>query len=54
VLLFHTILLAVLIGAVCLAVVHPSAPREPWWHRLVCVVPLSLLVGFVLAVVGSG
>jgi hypothetical protein len=50
---YHAVLFAVLIGAVALYGVHPSAPREPWWHRLVCVVPLSLLVGVVLSVFSS-
>lgn len=34
--------------------VHPSAPREPWWHRLACVVPLSLLAGTVLTWTAHG
>jgi hypothetical protein len=50
---YHALVLAVLIGAVTLYAAHPSAPREPWWHRLVCVVPLSLLVGIVLSVSSS-
>jgi hypothetical protein len=50
---YHAALFAVLIGAVALYSAHPSAPREPWWHRLVCVGPLSLLVGVVLAVFSS-
>jgi hypothetical protein len=53
VLVFHAVLMAVLVGALALWIGHPSAPREPWWHRLACVVPLSLIVGTVLAVVGS-
>jgi hypothetical protein len=50
---YHAVLLAVLIGAVVLYAVHPSAPDEPWWHRLGCVVPLTLLVGVVLSVFSS-
>lgn len=49
----HALLFAVLIGAVALYSTHPSAPREPWWHRLACVVPLALLVGVVLSVFSS-
>lgn len=49
--LAHWLLITVLFAALEIWLVHPSAPREPWWHRLACVVPLSLIVGFVLAVV---
>jgi len=45
------LLLALAFGAMAAFAVHPSAPDEPWWHRLVCLVPLSLIVGAVLAVV---
>lgn len=37
------------IGALTAGIVHPSAPREPWLHRLACVVPLSAIAGTVLA-----
>jgi hypothetical protein len=37
------------IGALTVAIVQPSAPREPWLHRLACVVPLSAIAGTVLA-----
>ena len=37
------------IGALTVAIVQPSAPREPWRHRLACVVPLSAIAGTVLA-----
>lgn len=50
---YHAVLVAVLIGAVTVYAAHPSAPREPWWHRLVCVVPLALLVGVVLSAASS-
>jgi hypothetical protein len=39
---------AILIGLICVAVVHPSAPQEPWAHRLARVVPLALIAGAVL------
>jgi hypothetical protein len=39
---------AILIALICIAVVHPSAPQEPWAHRLARVVPLSLIAGAVL------
>jgi hypothetical protein len=50
----RALVLAVLIGAMALWVVHPSAPREPWWHRLACVVPLSLIAGTVLTWAAHG
>jgi hypothetical protein len=50
---YHAVLLAVLVGTVTLYAARPSAPREPWWHRLVCVAPLSLLVCVVLSVFSS-
>ena len=42
---------AILSGDIALTagIVHPSAPREPWLHRLACVVPLSAIAGTVLA-----
>ena len=46
--LLQILVLAVLIGLVSVAVVHPSAPQEPWPHRLARVVPLSLIAGAVL------
>jgi hypothetical protein len=42
-----------LVAVIALFVVHPSDPNEPWGHRLACVIPLSLLVGVVLAVFSS-
>lgn len=47
------LVISVLVGALSIWLVHPSAPHEPWGHRLACVVPLSLIVGLVLAVVGE-
>jgi hypothetical protein len=49
----HWLLISALFGAMAVWLVHPSAPREPWWHRLACVIPLSLLVGLVLTVVAG-
>jgi hypothetical protein len=47
--LLNAAILSVAIGVLAVAIVHPSAPREPWLHRLVCVVPLSAIAGTVLA-----
>jgi hypothetical protein len=46
--MFEFLLISFAFAAVALFVVHPSAPTEPWWHRLACVVPLSLIAGAVL------
>jgi hypothetical protein len=46
-------MLALAFGSVAACVVHPSGPDEPWAHRLACLVPLSLIVGAVLALVTS-
>ena len=42
------------IGVLAVCVVHPSAPGEPWLHRLACVVPLSVIAGTVLAWASAG
>jgi hypothetical protein len=47
--LFPFLLVSVAIGLISLFAVHASAPHEPWWHRLACVVPLSLVAGGALA-----
>ena len=47
------VVISVLFGAVTVYAAYPSAPEESWGHRLACVVPLSLIVGFLLALVGS-
>jgi uncharacterized membrane protein YraQ (UPF0718 family) len=52
--LWRVLVLAVLIGAVAVYTVRPSAPEEPWGHRLACVVPLSLIAGIVLAWAAHG
>ena len=51
--LLNAAILSVAIGALALAIVHPSAPSEPWLHRLACVVPLSAIAGTVLALAAS-
>ena len=49
----HALLLSAMIGVLAGWIVHPSAPQEPWWHRLACLVPLSLIAGTVLTVAAS-
>ena len=51
--LLNAAILSVAIGVLAVAIVHPSAPREPWPHRLACVVPLSAIAGTVLALAAS-
>ena len=51
--LLNPALLSVVIGAMAVALVHASAPREPWLHRLICVVPLSAIAGTVLALAAA-
>jgi hypothetical protein len=47
--LLPTVLLTLAIAAMVLWIGHPSAPDEPWAHRLGCVLPLSAVAGLVLA-----
>ena len=49
-----TLVLALAIGGLAAAVVHPSAPEEAWRRRLVRLVPLSLLMGAALARCSAG
>ena len=51
--LLNAALISVMIGLIALFVVHPSAPQEPWGHRLACVIPLSVIAGTILAWVGG-
>lgn len=47
------VIVTVLIALIAGYSVHPSAPEESWGHRLACLVPLSLIAGFLLAAVGG-
>ncbi|MGR7024675.1 hypothetical protein [Geodermatophilus sp. URMC 62] len=49
-----TLVLALAVGGLAAAVVHPTAPQEPWRRRLVRLVPLSLVMGAVLARCSAG
>jgi hypothetical protein len=49
----HVLLIAAGIGLIAGYAVRPSAPEESWGHALACLVPLSLIAGFVLTVAGS-
>ena len=51
--LLNAAVLSLMIGAMAVALVHASAPQEPWPHRLARVVPLSLIAGTVLALAAA-
>jgi hypothetical protein len=51
--LLQIVVLSLAVGGLALAGGRASAPEEPWSHVLVCLVPLSVIVGTVLTVVAS-